>query len=210
MFRLVSMLRSILRREKLYVFEMPTVAEFPIKAKAKVNVDVDLVRSDKILEVVEKLGGVENIGGFLKDAKKRLEMGHLCFVAKLNDEPVHITWFAFDEFYVGEIKRKIRVSRNSAYSYSTYTVPKFRGLGIYFQVTEKAHQYLSKIGIKKVYSCVLHDNFPMLKAKRKVGDRKIGTIMYFKIFKWEFYKFKGETKEYSKILAEMFPPENIS
>ncbi|MEM2915558.1 MAG: hypothetical protein QXH91_09220, partial [Candidatus Bathyarchaeia archaeon] len=84
MFRLGSMLKSILRREKLYVFEA-SVAESPVKAKVKVNVDVDLVRTDEILEIVEKLGG------FQKDADKRLEMGHLCFVAKLNGEPVHIT-----------------------------------------------------------------------------------------------------------------------
>ncbi|MEM2970473.1 MAG: hypothetical protein QXR63_06020 [Candidatus Bathyarchaeia archaeon] len=192
------MLKSILRREKLYVFEA-SVTESLVKAKAKVNVNVDLVQKDEILEVIEK------IRSFEKNADKRLEMGHLCFVAKLNGEPVQITWFAFDEFYVGEIKRKIRVSRGSAYRYGSYTVPKFRGLGIHFQTTEKAYQYLSKIGIKKVYSCVRHDNFPMLKAARKVGYKKIGTITYFKIFNREFYKFKGETEEYSKKLKEMFP-----
>lgn len=196
-YRLGTILSSLFRREKLFVFEK-TLTDLCFKAKAKVKVDVSLVKGDDFSKIVK------TFKDFRKKAKERFKMGHVCFGAKLNGEFAHLKWVAFNQFYVNEINRKIQISSDSAYIYDGYTVSKYRGLGISPKVMEKTLQHISKMGTKKVYAVVRHNNFPMLRVKQKEGFRKIGIITYTKIFKLRLYKFKSETAEDYKKLTEMF------
>lgn len=196
-FRFGSILSSIFRREKMFVFEH-ALTDSGFKAKARVEVNAGLVEGDDFSKIVK------TFKDFRKKAKERFKVGDICFGASLNGEYVHLKWFAFNESYVGEINRKIRISSDSAYMYDSYTLPNYRGLGIYSIVMEKTIQHLSKMGIKRVYALVRHNNLPMLRVKQKEGVRKIGTVTYTKIFNLRFYKFKGETEEDYKKLTEMF------
>lgn len=196
--RLGRIVGSIFRREKMFVFEKAPI-DSSFKAKAKVEVDVSLVKSDDFSKIVK------TFKDFRKYAGKRFKRGHICFWANLNGVSVHLKWIAFNEAYVDEIKRKIRISSDSAYIYAGYTVPNYRGLGISAKVMEKTLQYLSKMGIEKVYACVHYNNFAMLRVKQKEAFRKIGTVTYTKIFKLRLYKFKSEMEEDYKKLTEMFP-----
>lgn len=188
---------SILRREKIFVFKK-TLADADFEIKAKVEVDVRVVQRDDFPKIAEKLKKFEI------RAQERFEMGHTCIVAEVHDDIVHFKWVAFKESYVGELERKIRISPDSAYVYSGYTVPEYRGLGISPKVMEKTLQHLSEMGIKKVYACVRHNNFPMLRVKQKETFRKIGTITYTRIFKLRLYQHEGETEEDYNELKEMF------
>ena len=196
-FRFGSILSSIFRREKIFVFEH-ALTDSDFKAKARVEVNVGLVEGNDFSKIVK------TFKGFKKKAKERFKAGHICFGARLNGEYVHLKWIAFNESYLEEIDRKIRISSDSAYMYDSYTIPNYRGLGISSKVMEKTIQHLSKIGIKKIYAGVRPNNFPMLRVKQKEKARKIGAITYTKIFNLRFYKFKGETEEDYKKLTEMF------
>lgn len=99
--------------------------------------------------------------------------------------------------------RKIRISADSAYLFGSFTVPDYRGLGIAPKVMEKAFQYLSRIGIKRVYGVQRQNNIPNLRVRQKEGWRKIGEVTYIRIFKLGFYKLRGETKEDYDKLSEM-------
>lgn len=187
----------IFKREKLFVFEH-TLPDLSFKSQAKVEVDVNLVSQDDFSKFAKTFKDLR------KNADERFKMGHLCFGAILNGEYVHLKWITFNELYVEEIDRKIRVSSGAAYMYDSYTLPNYRGLGISSKVMEKTVQHLSKIGMKRIYAVVRHNNFPMLKVKQKEKARKIGTITYTKIIGFRFYRFKGETEEDHKKIADMF------
>lgn len=204
--RLGRILSSIFRKEKIFVFEH-ALTNLCFEAKTKVKVDVSLIKSNDFSEVARARALSEIVKTFKdyrKKANERFKAGHICFGAKLNGEYVHLKWIAFNESYVDEIHRKIRISSDSAYLFNSYTIPNYRGLGISSKVMEKTIQHLSKMGIKKVYALVSHNNFPMLRVKQKERARKIGTITYTKIFKLRLYKFKSETAEDYKKLTEMF------
>ena len=197
--RLPIILRSMFAREKSCIFEKKLDGP-PFKIEAKVKVDVKLVQSDDISKLPKRS---EN---FDSEVKKRFEMGHICFGAHLHGKIVHYKWVAFSKSIppYSDLERRMRISSDSAYIYDGYTVPEYRGLGISAKVMEKTLQYLQEIGIKKVYSYVRYDNFPMLRVKQKEKFRKIGTITYTQIFRLRLHRCEGETEEDYKKLREMF------
>lgn len=195
--RLGAVLTSIFRREKIFVFEK-TLASPCFKIEAKVEVDVKLVQRDDFPKIIKRFKY------FKIKAKERFEMGHICIGAVLHGDFVHLKWVAFNRVYSGNLERKMRIRSDSVWIYGGYTVPKYRGLGISPKVMEKTLQRLSKIGIKNVYACVRHNNFPMLRVKQKERFRKIGTITYTRIFKLRLYRCESETEEDYNKLKEMF------
>lgn len=88
--------------------------------------------------------------------------------------------------------------------YDSYTVPEYRELEIAPRAMEKVFSYLWERGTKRVYVCVLHNNFPSLRAVTKEGFRKIGAITYTRLFKLRLYQCEGETEEDYNKLKEMF------
>jgi len=202
--RLGATSRSIFERKKYFVFER-IIADGCFKLEAKVGVDVRLVQCDDFPKFAK---------GFKKfkrkkkkiwlKAKERFEMGHICIVADMHGDFVHLKWVAFNEAYVSALERKLRISSNSAYMYDSYTVPEYRELGIARKATRKAFSYLYERGIRKVYACIHHNNFPSLRAAHKVGFREIGKITYTRIFKLRLYRCEGETEENYNKLKEMF------
>ena len=73
----------------------------------KAEVDVRLAQSGDI----PKLARFKTFSA--GEAEERLEAGHLCFIAEKMDI-VHYKWVSFNETYVNELERKIRVSSDSA------------------------------------------------------------------------------------------------
>jgi len=195
--RLRAMSRSIFRREKIFVFER-TLTDACFKIEAKVEVDARPAQHDDFPKISKRFKKFDTI------AEERFKIGHICIVSDMHGDIVHLKWIAFNEAYAGELERKLRIDPDSAYIYDTYTVPEYRGLGIAPKVMEKAFSYLYERGIRKVYVCIRHNNFPSLRAAQKEGFRKIGSITYTRIFMLRLYRCKGETKEDYNKLKEMF------
>jgi len=208
--RLRAMFGSIFRREKVFVFER-TLADGRFKVEAKVKVDVRIIQRDdfpRIAKMFQKFKIKEvDMACFapvITIAKEKFKMGHICVVADMHGNIVHSKWIAFNEVYAGLLERKMRMTSDSAYVYGSYTVPEYRGLGIAPKTMEKGFSYLYERGIRKVYSCISHNNFPSLRLAHKQGYRKIGTITYTKIFKSRLYRCEGETEEDYNKLKSMF------
>lgn len=185
--RLGRILGSIFRMEKIFVFER-TLTDLCFKAKAKAKVDVKLVQRDEFPKIAN------NLKKFKVDAEAIFEDGRMCAIAEIDGNLVHWTFVAFNEAYVMEIKRKIRVSTDSAYVYAVYTAPEYRGLGIASKAMEKISCCLHERGIKKAYALIHPNNFPSLRYFHKVGFKKIGKITFIEICKLKLYKCKSETK----------------
>jgi len=164
------------------------------KTEAKIEVAVRLIQNYDFHKIAK---------GFKKleiKAKERFEKGHMCIVADLRGELVHVMWIAFNEAYAGELERKLLISPGAAYMYDGYTVSEYRGLGIAPKVMAEAFVHLYRKGIRNVYACIRYNNFPSIRYVQKEGFRKIGAIIFTAIFRFRVCRFKGETKEdYNKL-----------
>jgi len=194
--RIGRILYSIFRTEKIFVFER-TLTNLCPKAKVKVEVDVKLVQRDEFPKIAN------NFKKFKVDVEAIFEDGRMCAIAEIDGDLVHWTFVAFNEAYVMEIERKIRVSSDSAYLYAGYTAPEYRGLGIASKAMVKILCYLHERGIKKAHALIHPNNFPSLRYTHKLGFKKIGTITFIKICKLKLYKCKDETKEDYNTLMKM-------
>lgn len=186
--------RRLFVREKIFAFEKSLPAR--LKIETKVNVNVRLAQSIDISKLAEKIR--------TKGMKERIRKGHLCFIADMNSEIVHLKWVTFDHAYVSELKRKIHLDSNSAYINSSYTVPDYRGFGLDPEVTMKVFDYSYKKGIKKVYILVSHNNHSSLRVVQKLGYRKMGEIRLIQVLSFRKYTIEGATEKDCNKLKEMF------
>lgn len=191
---------NIFRRQKTFVFEMILTGAHD-KLEAKVKIDVKLARRDNFAKIAR---AAKRLKKFEVKPKERLKMGDICISAEMHGDLVFLAWLAFNEAYVDELERTLRVGSGSAYLYDAYAVPEYRGLGIAPRAVEEAFNYVYERGIIRVYTCVRHNNFPSLRAVHKLGFRKIGTITFTRVFKFKSYKFEGETEEDYNKLKEIF------
>lgn len=136
-------------------------------------------------------------------AESRLAAGHLCFIAEKGSDIANYTWVCFDEAFVGELERIIRLGPNCAYRYDVYTVPKYRGKGILPVVLVNVADYLFQNGITVIYDAVTSDNYSSLRAYEKIGSRKMGEVTLFRLFGCNRYKCEAETAEDSSRLKQM-------
>ena len=186
--------RRFFVREKIFAFEKSLPARSRIEAK--VEVDVRLAQSIDISKLAEKFGS--------RAMEQGIRKGHLCFIVDMDGEIVHYKWVAFDEAYVSELKRDIYFDSDSAYIYSSYTVPDCRGFGLDPKVTTKVFDYLYGKGIEKVYILVRHNNLPSLRVMQKVGYRKMGEIRFIQVFSFRKYTCEGLTEKDCNKIKEMF------
>lgn len=185
--------------EKMVVFKTDTKrVRFPTENGA--GLTVRLAKSDDIrrLQRLAKFNDGE--------AQQRLNAGHLCFVALNGGNLANYTWVCFHEGYIDELETKIRVSPGSAYRYDVFTLPAYRGKGIFPSVFEESCKYLYQNGIRELYGLVDSNNSPMLRVYEKAGiaSRKIGDVTYIKLSNWRRHVFTGTTSANHNKLLEMF------
>lgn len=192
-----NFLHKNLKRDKWLVFEQ-VLSEWSYKAKSNVEVNSGVVSKEDFFKFGQQFKEV------MCCVEERYELGDLCFGAFLDGKYAHLKWVAFNKSYISEIDSNIRLSPDSVYLYDGYTLPEYRGLGLTTTVLDKTFQFLKEIGIKKTYTLIHHDNFPILKAKAREKARKIGTVTYIKIFNLKTLRLKGETKEDYKNMVQLF------
>ena len=186
-------LRRLFTRERIVVFEKSLSNRSELQVKA--DVDVRLAQSVDIARLAERFGS--------RGMKDGIMRGHLCFIADMNGEIAHYKWVALDEAYVSELNRNIHCNYNSAYIYSSYTVPKFRGFGLDPKVTMRVFDYLHEKGIEKVYILVQFNNIPSLRVMQKVGYRKMGEVRFVQVFGFRKYECESGTEKDGNQIKEM-------
>jgi len=192
--RLGTLFSNFFRREKFYVLEK-TLVDACSEIEPKVKVDVRLFHRDDLPKNAKFKLGI--------DGDEKFGTNDMCATAEIHGELVHWSWVAFNEAYVGEIERKIRINSDSAYVYAVYTAQEYRGLGIASKAMEKICDYLYEMGVRKVYLYTRHDNFPMLRVAHKAEYQKIGTMRFIKVCKLKLYRCKGETEKDQDTLTRM-------
>jgi GNAT superfamily N-acetyltransferase len=180
---------SILVYETILVFETNAKTRSNLKILDKAKIDVRLFEGKSLLEFKKLADPVFRS----KEAERRFEAGDLCFVAEKNGYPVNYIWVSLNPTPINEIRRKILVAPRSAYAYDGYTFPQYRGFGVHSAALAKAADLVFKNGVEILYSALLSNNIPSLRAHEKAGYRKMGQVTLLKFFKISRYLCKGST-----------------
>jgi GNAT superfamily N-acetyltransferase len=186
-----------LKKDAWFVFEQ-VLSEWPLNSASKLEVNSGLVTRDDFLKHAQRFKEI------VPSADVRFASGDLCFGALIDGKYVHLKWVGFSRWYDADTGRYIQLGSDSAYVYDGYTLPEYRGLGLTSVVLDKTFQYLSKIGIRKAYSLIDHNNSASLRVKSKENAHKIGIVTFIRIFGLKFLRLNGETKEDHKKLIAMF------
>jgi GNAT superfamily N-acetyltransferase len=181
----------------MFVFEIFPLAQYHSENEYKVNVRIAQSSDISFLK--------HNFAKFKGEkADKRLNLGHLCFVAEKNGNIVHYTWVAFEEIHLKKLNRKLQMESDAAYIYDVYTLPEYRGRGISSTVYAKIFEYLLEKGFKRAYCLISSNNYPSLRVAEKTGLRNIGEITLIGFFKLRKSIFKSKTFEDYMKLKKMF------
>jgi GNAT superfamily N-acetyltransferase len=185
------------------VFEQ-VLSEWQLESASKLELSSGPVSRDEFLKYAQRFREI------VPSADARFASGDLCFGALIEGKYVHLKWVGLNRWYDPDTERYIQLGSDSAYVYDGYTLPEYRGLGLTSVVLDKTFQYLSKIGIKKVYSLIANNNRASLRVKLKENARKIGTVRFVRIFGLNFLTLNSETREDYKKLITMFSGEKCS
>jgi GNAT superfamily N-acetyltransferase len=107
----------------------------------------------------------------------RLSQGHICWCAFHDDKMVAYVWRGVDKVYVSELKTTITLPRGFYYAYEAYTVPEYRGNGVFKELLTSWNKYAKDhYGNKKSVAIVDPHNEPAVRGALATGQEIIGTI----------------------------------
>jgi len=201
--KIIYLFDAMFRRKRYIFFEIkPSDAIFQIDTNIKV--DLRIVQYNNYQNVNKNFEKFfySRERSFEYNPEERIKLGHILILAQINEKYVHYTWIVLGKTYasINDIEIKISLNSKSAYLYDAYTIPDYRGQGIFSKSMWKILNYLDDMRIEKVYAIIRYNNLPSLRVFKKFGFKKIGEVNFTKIFYLTFYKVKGETEEdYNKL-----------
>ena len=127
------------------------------------------------------------------DIGRRVQHGDLCHVAKCNGQIIFISWIAFRECYSYGLDREYELADSQAYVYSAYTLPEFRGNGVYPAAHCHSLQLLKDSGYKQILTFVDPKNHAAMRMPEKLGYDKIGITGFIEVFglRWYYHRDRG-------------------
>jgi len=164
---------------RLFVFELD-LAQLPQRSKQKGDVRVEVIKS------------IEEIASFVKErekwyyeyAKDLFEKGNLCFVGKADNKIVSCVWTSFHEVYLPDVEYVLHVGDNIVPLIDAYTLPAYRGMGIYKIVWNECIEYFQNSHkFSRIYGFIVPSNTRSLTVHKNLKlERIIMTITLLRIF----------------------------
>ena len=106
--------------------------------------------------------------------RERLGSGHLCFIGWLGDKPVHLRWAFVGGCELSYLDRTLILSPGECLSDEVYTVPAFRGMGIYRACSDLSRERLRRAGFRRYLVFFASWDGFLIKEARLKGLKPIG------------------------------------
>jgi hypothetical protein len=120
----------------------------------------------------ELLGAVA--GTDPSELERRVEQGHVAWVARLTEEPVASGWCATREFSIGELGVSCALPPRQRYLWDFFTIPPCRGFGIYPRLLQTI--VASEPEVKRFWVGHDFDNVASARGIAKAGFREVGVL----------------------------------
>lgn len=116
-----------------------------------------------------------------KKIERRLEQGHRCFTSWHGEKVVDAGWTATGNVAVPYLGRVLCLEPGDIYSYDAYTLPEYRGYGLYMarnSFTARANQ---KEGFKRSVALVAPENYTAWVILTRSGLETIGEYSFVRL-----------------------------
>ena len=115
-------------------------------------------------------------------ALKRWDAGDICQCGFVEGSIAHIKWIHIGPFFIRGLGYSHDTLSNCAYSYSVYTLPVFRGRGIYKASIQFTASYLFQKGIGELIAIVMADNAIVLHTLPSLGWQRSKSLFHCRLF----------------------------
>jgi RimJ/RimL family protein N-acetyltransferase len=161
---------------------------------ASVPIVVDLLTREEVDDLAAFLDYLTT-----SEIRRRLDAGHLCFVARHRRRIVHASWATVDVGHLGEVGLQIRLKPDEAYLSQMRTAPEFRNKNVARARISWTLTYLHNAGFRRVISDVLPENKASQRASAPLGFKQIGWVARIILGPLKITLFRPPPKRYAKV-----------
>jgi hypothetical protein len=114
-----------------------------------------------------------------------------CLVADYQGELIAAQWVFLGgdkAFQMSGFSYEVKLGRNEAYMFNSYTCPKFRGQGIMNSVQTQLIAELQPLGIENLYTDILDTNETSIGLTEKMGLSRFEHAVFRRFLFWSFLK----------------------
>src|SRR5262245_7861849 len=141
------------------------------------DVTRDVPEVATVVPVMMRLLGPEDVAAYARfrgfsiehvTTRRRLEKGDACIAAWIDDEIVSAGWYSFDEAWVDDVGRGLRLAQGEVFGYDLYTAESQRGRGVASERGRWAADHLRSEGYRTIVAGISPQNLPALGPTRKL------------------------------------------
>ncbi|WP_119459249.1 hypothetical protein [Rhodospirillaceae bacterium SYSU D60014] len=125
----------------------------------------------------------------------RLEAGHRCFVAFVEDRPASVVWVAVDSVRVEFFSRTLFFGEGEIYLYNAYTDPANRGAHLQPLLIAAILSRYQAGGFVRAFSLIGLHNRPKITVCERAGFRRLGYLGQVRLGPFRRDFFRGRRDE---------------
>jgi hypothetical protein len=126
---------------------------------------------------------------------RRFKAGHICFIGRVGDEPVHLRWHFVHELYLPYLQRPLRLAPQEVWADEGYTKPSYRKAGIFGYAGNLITTHLAEMGFQRLSCAFASWNATPQHLDRERGMSPVGEVRFRKYFSRSRYFFSGRVRE---------------
>ncbi|HEX6574688.1 MAG TPA: hypothetical protein VF042_06915 [Gemmatimonadaceae bacterium] len=135
-----------------------------------------------------------------RETERRISRGDRCFISWIDGRIVDACWTATGNIYVPYMNRTLHVPEGDVYSYDSYTLPEYRGRGLYMARNSFTAITTQSEGFRRSIALVAYENYSAWLILTRSGLKTLGAYHYLRTPMRGIY---WETTEPGAALPEM-------
>jgi GNAT superfamily N-acetyltransferase len=146
-------------------------------------------------KIINELTILDEWGIGKKTIVEDLEGGRRCYIAKHHGQTISCLWVDIGNTYRDGylLKRELHLAANEAFFGRSWTIPAFRGKGIFPILQAYADVDLARrYGKTFALGWVRATNKPMIRSLGKLGYTKVGSLGFIQVLNIRFHYLWGE------------------
>jgi hypothetical protein len=132
--------------------------------------------------------------------RRRLEKGDACIAAWVDDEIVSAGWYSFENAWVDDVGRGLRLAPGEVFGYDLYTAESQRGRGVASERGRWAAGHLRAEGYQTFVAGISPQNLPVRGPAQKLGYDTLGRAGFVRLgpLRRDFVKPEGGRRRWAR------------
>jgi len=164
--------------QNFIIFEL-NLENFVNKIETQIELDLKIATEKDIDSIIEEYYNYDEFGRqYLKNQQQK---GDKCVIAIKNGKIIGYVWIMKGHMELSPFNH-IQISNNKTYIYNGFVLKSYRGKRVLNAIDLYIINMLIKDNKKFIITTVATNNKPPIKARERIGFKRIGKITQFRIF----------------------------